>query len=131
MLYSWSCLNVENLKHDVRLLEYQCNVKLYFRLVFTLKVSYNVAMNDADAKCFCEKSGIGVDGVTCRDCPRDYGDNMSLIDELGGTVAVAKLCRVSPQAVSQWRINGIPYSRLMYLEVIKPRLDEVKKNLGI
>lgn len=31
-----------------------------------------------------------------------------MIELLGGTNAVAKMCEVSPGAVSQWRINGIP-----------------------
>lgn len=40
-----------------------------------------------------------------------------LIDELGGTVQVARLCQVSSQAVSKWRSNGIPPARLMYLRL--------------
>jgi DNA-binding transcriptional regulator YdaS (Cro superfamily) len=31
-----------------------------------------------------------------------------VIDLLGGTNVVAQACDVSPGAVSQWRINGIP-----------------------
>lgn len=31
-----------------------------------------------------------------------------VIDLLGGTKAVAKICEVSPGAVSQWRGSGIP-----------------------
>ena len=31
-----------------------------------------------------------------------------VIELLGGTNAVAKMCEVSPGAVSQWRLNGIP-----------------------
>ena len=41
----------------------------------------------------------------------------SLIDELGGTVEVARLCQVSSQAVSKWRNDGIPPARLMYLRL--------------
>jgi len=40
-----------------------------------------------------------------------------LIDALGGTAAVARLCCVSPQAVSKWRNSGIPPARLMYLQL--------------
>lgn len=43
-----------------------------------------------------------------------------LIDALGGTSRVADLCRVSPQAVSKWRNEGIPPARLMYLELARP-----------
>lgn len=44
----------------------------------------------------------------------------SIIDSLGGTNAVALLCKVSPQAVSQWREDGIPKARLMFLELARP-----------
>ena len=38
-----------------------------------------------------------------------------IIQTLGGTFAVAKLCRVSPPAVSQWRNNGLPGDKLVLL----------------
>jgi DNA-binding transcriptional regulator YdaS (Cro superfamily) len=38
-----------------------------------------------------------------------------IIQPLGGTFAVAKLCRVSPPAVSQWRNNGLPNDKLVLL----------------
>ena len=38
-----------------------------------------------------------------------------IIQILGGTFAVAKLCRVSPSAVSQWRNNGMPGDKLVLL----------------
>jgi hypothetical protein len=40
----------------------------------------------------------------------------SLIDELGGTVAVAAHCGVRSQAVSQWRKKGIPRPWKIVLE---------------
>lgn len=43
-----------------------------------------------------------------------------IIDELGGTAEVARLCKVSPSAVTQWRENGIPTARRMYLELARP-----------
>lgn len=43
-----------------------------------------------------------------------------IIDRLGGTTAVAALCNVAPQAVSQWREKGIPEARAMYLRVLRP-----------
>jgi hypothetical protein len=47
-------------------------------------------------------------------------DVNKIIDALGGTNAVAELCNVTPQAVSQWRDDGIPPARLMFLKVIRP-----------
>jgi DNA-binding transcriptional regulator YdaS (Cro superfamily) len=43
----------------------------------------------------------------------------SIIDRLGGNAAVAELCEVTPQAVSQWR-SGIPRARLLYLRAVRP-----------
>lgn len=47
-------------------------------------------------------------------------DASKIIDALGGTNAVAELCEVTPQAVSQWREDGIPKARLMFLRVARP-----------
>lgn len=38
-----------------------------------------------------------------------------IIDKLGGTAAVACICDTAPQAVSQWRRDGIPDARRQYL----------------
>jgi len=43
-----------------------------------------------------------------------------LIDALGGTVVVARLCEVKPSAVSQWRRDGIPRARRMFLALARP-----------
>jgi hypothetical protein len=43
-----------------------------------------------------------------------------LIDDMGGTVAVATECEVSSQAVSKWRKYGIPNSRRKYLRLRFP-----------
>jgi len=43
-----------------------------------------------------------------------------IIDRLGGTTAVARLCEIRPASVSEWRTKGIPKARLMYLRVIRP-----------
>ena len=43
-----------------------------------------------------------------------------IIDTLGGTNAVAALCEVKPQAVSQWRTSHIPNARLMFLKLARP-----------
>ena len=47
-----------------------------------------------------------------------------VIDLLGGTGATAKLCETSPGAVSQWRRDGIPPARLMYLKLARPDVFE-------
>ncbi len=47
-------------------------------------------------------------------------DDACVIDALGGTGATAALCDVTSQAVSQWRRNGIPHARRMYLRVLRP-----------
>ena len=39
----------------------------------------------------------------------------AIIDLLGGTNAVAKMCKVASTAVTQWRKNGIPADRFMFL----------------
>jgi hypothetical protein len=39
----------------------------------------------------------------------------AIIDLLGGTGKVAKMCDVAPAAVSQWRIRGIPADKFMVL----------------
>lgn len=45
-----------------------------------------------------------------------------IIDALGGTAEVARLCEVEMAAVSQWRHNGIPSARLMFLKLARPDL---------
>jgi len=45
-----------------------------------------------------------------------------IIDELGGTVAVARLCEVEPPSVSEWRRVGIPRARMMFLKLARPEL---------
>lgn len=47
-------------------------------------------------------------------------NSSQIIDSLGGTVKVAELCEVTKAAVSQWRENGIPNARLMYLKLARP-----------
>jgi hypothetical protein len=54
-------------------------------------------------------------------------ESSRLIDALGGTGAVAKLCDVLPSAVSQWRTDGIPRARLMYLRVVRPDVFKASK----
>ena len=47
-------------------------------------------------------------------------DPNQIIDMIGGTSEVARLCEVTTGAVSQWRSDGIPRARLMYLKAIRP-----------
>lgn len=48
--------------------------------------------------------------------------DIELIELLGGPAEVARLCRVTTAAVSQWKNDGIPDARRMYLEVVRPDL---------
>lgn len=43
-----------------------------------------------------------------------------IIDRLGGTTQVARLCRVQPPSVSEWRTKGIPPARRQFLELLRP-----------
>jgi hypothetical protein len=45
-----------------------------------------------------------------------------IIDELGGTSAVAKLFEINPASVSEWRIKGIPKARRQTLKLMRPDL---------
>lgn len=45
-----------------------------------------------------------------------------LIERLGGSTAVARLCGISPQAVSIWRRRGIPLLRRKLLMLEHPQL---------
>jgi hypothetical protein len=47
-------------------------------------------------------------------------DANTIIDRLGGTNAVARLCEIEPASVSEWRKQGIPKARLMFLRLAKP-----------
>lgn len=38
-----------------------------------------------------------------------------LIELLGGTSAVSRICQVSPPAVTQWKVKGIPQDKLYFL----------------
>jgi DNA-binding transcriptional regulator YdaS (Cro superfamily) len=38
-----------------------------------------------------------------------------IIQLLGGTKEVAKMCSVAPPAVTQWRTRGIPHGQLLFL----------------
>ena len=44
----------------------------------------------------------------------NYTDK-EIIEMLGGTSRVSRLCKVSPSAVSLWMTRGIPALQMMYL----------------
>ena len=50
----------------------------------------------------------------------------AIIDLLGGTAKVARMCRVDPAAVSNWRIRGIPGDKFMLLGA---RIEEASHGL--
>lgn len=52
---------------------------------------------------------------------------INVIAALGGSSAVARLCEVTPQAVGQWRKDGLPNARRMYLKVVHPEAFEKRK----
>ena len=44
----------------------------------------------------------------------------TIIDRLGGTSEVARLCEVKPPSVSEWRHKGIPRAQLKFLKAVRP-----------
>jgi hypothetical protein len=57
-------------------------------------------------------------------------DANKIIDALGGTNTVAELCDIRPASVSQWRTDGIPQARLMYLKLLRPEVFEEETPAG-
>lgn len=53
-------------------------------------------------------------------------DPNTIIDLLGGTSETARLCDVQPASVSEWRSNGIPKARLMFLRLARPDVFPVE-----
>jgi hypothetical protein len=43
-----------------------------------------------------------------------------LIDKLGGTAEVARICQIRPPSVSGWRTHGIPQARRQFLALLRP-----------
>ncbi|CAG4900591.1 helix-turn-helix domain-containing protein [Paraburkholderia saeva] len=48
----------------------------------------------------------------------------TVIDRLGGTSAVARICECKPPSVHQWRTDGIPKPRLQFLRIAYPQAFE-------
>lgn len=56
---------------------------------------------------------------------------VAVIEELGGTKAVAKIFGIKEPSVSDWKRTGIPHPRMMYLEVAYAAvLRKVRKQNG-
>lgn len=50
----------------------------------------------------------------------DLHPDSVVIERLGGPSEVARLCRIRPQAVSQWKKTGIPGARRDFLQLLRP-----------
>ncbi|CAM3827494.1 hypothetical protein [Castellaniella denitrificans] len=49
----------------------------------------------------------------------DHPDS-AIIESLGGTTAVARMCDIKIPSVSGWKRKGIPQARRMYLRLLHP-----------
>ncbi len=59
--------------------------------------------------------------------PEVHKEHSLLIDSMGGTVAVSRLCDVTSQAVSKWRRgSGIPKHQLKFIKAVKPEFFSAK-----
>ena len=52
-----------------------------------------------------------------------------IIDALGGTSETARICQVKDPSVSEWRRNGIPRARLMFLKLARPEVFSTEGRL--
>lgn len=43
-----------------------------------------------------------------------------VIELLGGTVAVSRMCEIQSPSVSRWKRNGIPKDQARYLREVRP-----------
>lgn len=50
----------------------------------------------------------------------DKPNDSEIIDRLGGTTEVARICQIKPPSVSEWRTTGIPPARRQYLQLLRP-----------
>jgi hypothetical protein len=50
-----------------------------------------------------------------------------IIDALGGTAQVARMCEITSSSVSEWREKGIPKARLMFLRLARPDVFKDKQ----
>ncbi len=50
----------------------------------------------------------------------DKPTDSQIIDRLGGTTEVARICQIKPPSVSEWRSTGIPPARRQFLALLCP-----------
>lgn len=50
----------------------------------------------------------------------DKHTDSEIIDRLGGTTEVARICQIKPPSVSEWRSSGIPSARRQFLALLRP-----------
>jgi hypothetical protein len=50
----------------------------------------------------------------------DKHTDSEIIDRLGGTTEVARICQIKPPSVSEWRSSGIPAARRQFLNLLRP-----------
>ncbi len=60
----------------------------------------------------------------------DKPTDSEIIDRLGGTTEVARICQIKPPSVSEWRSTGIPPARRQYLELLRPDAFGVEAGEG-
>ena len=56
-----------------------------------------------------------------------------VIDSLGGTSAVARLCEIEPPSVTGWKTHGIPKPWIKYFRCVRPdvfKADAINKHLN-
>jgi len=61
-------------------------------------------------------------------------DNLTaseIIDRLGGTTEVARICQIKPPSVSEWRASGIPPARRQFLELLRPEAFEASGSSAV
>lgn len=51
-----------------------------------------------------------------------------IIERLGGTTAVAKICEIASPSVSGWKKKGIPQARRMYLRLLHPEAFDAPRH---
>lgn len=54
----------------------------------------------------------------------DKPTDSEIIDRLGGTTEVARICQIKPPSVSEWRSTGIPSARRQFLALLRPEAFE-------
>ena len=58
-------------------------------------------------------------------------DVSDVVERLGGTSAVARMMRIKPASVSEWKAkNQIPPARLMCLKLMHPHLFDGRAGAG-